>query len=167
METAIDSLSQDETWKRAVEEFGKPKELAYARVDSRLLRAFAKMPGIEIPKHDENRQDRLFELRVYEARTLKASLAKIRMFEEGEIAIFRKVGLLPVFFGQTLIGPGMPSLAYMLAFDSVESREENWRRFVSDPDWIKLRSKPGFSDAEIVSNIHNCFLRPTKYSPIR
>ena len=113
------------------------------------------------------RAPRVFELRVYEARNLKASLTKIKMFEEGEIAIFRKTGLLPVFFGQTVVGTGLPSLTYMLAYDSVEAREENWRKFISHPDWIKLRSMPGYSDAEIVSNIHSCFLRPTNYSPIR
>ncbi len=101
------------------------------------------------------------------SRNLKASLTKIKMFEEGEIAIFRKTGLLPVFFGQTVVGTGLPSLTYMLAYDSVEAREENWRKFISHPDWIKLRAMPGYSDAEIVSNIHSCFLRPTNYSPIR
>ena len=93
---------------------------------------------------------------------------KIKMFEEGEIAIFRKTGLLPVLFGQTVVGTGLPSLApYMLAYDSVEAREENWRKFIGHPDWIKLRAMPGYSDADIVSNIHSCFLRPTNYSPIR
>ena len=116
---------------------------------------------------EPGRAARVFELRVYEARNLRASLTKIKMFEEGEIAIFRKTGLIPVFFGQTVVGTGLPSLTYMLAYDSVEAREENWRKFIGHPDWIKLRAMPGYSDAEIVSNIHSCFLRPTNYSPIR
>ena len=167
METALDQLAADSAWNKAMEEFSKPKEPAYARMESRLIRAFASLPGIEVPPQEAGRAARVFELRVYESRNLKASLTKIKMFEEGEIAIFRKTGLLPVFFGQTVVGTGLPSLTYMLAYDSVEAREENWRKFLSHPDWIKLRAMPGYSDAEIVSNIHSCFLRPTNYSPIR
>jgi len=167
METALDQLAADSVWNKALEEFSKPREPAYARKESRLIRAFASMPSIEVPPQEAGRAARVFELRVYEARNLRASLTKIKMFEEGEITIFRKTGLLPVFFGQTVVGTGLPSLTYMLAYDSVEAREENWRKFLSHPDWIKLRAMPGYSDAEIVSNIHSCFLRPTNYSPIR
>jgi hypothetical protein len=167
MEKTLDQLAADPVWNKAVEEMSKPKELVYTRMESRLLRAFAGMPAVEIPPQDPQRTPRLFELRTYEARNLRASLTKIKMFEDEEISIFRRTGLLPVFFGQTIVGPGQPSLTYMLAYDSMELREENWRKFVSHPDWIKLRAKPGLSDAEIVSNIHSCFLRPTDYSPIR
>jgi NIPSNAP len=167
METTVDRLAADSAWSKALEEFSKPKEPAYSRMESRLIRAFASMPSVEVPPQDPGRAPRVFELRVYESRNLKASQMKIKMFEEGEIAIFRKTGLLPVFFGQTVVGTGLPSLTYMLAYDSVEAREENWRKFISHPDWIKLRAVPGYSDAEIVSNIHSCFLRPTNYSPIR
>jgi len=167
MEVALDQLATDSAWSKAMEEFSKPKEPAYARMESRLIRAFASMPKIEVPPQDPARAARVFELRIYEARNLKASLTKIKMFEEGEIAIFRKTGLLPVFFGQTVVGTGLPSLTYLLAYDSVEAREKNWRKFLNHPDWVKLRAMPGYSDAEIVSNIHSSFLRPTNYSPIR
>ena len=36
------------------------------------------------------------------------------MFNSAEIAIFRRTGLRPVFFGETMVGAGMPSLTYML-----------------------------------------------------
>jgi NIPSNAP len=167
MEKTMDQLAADRAWVKAVDDFAKPKELVYTRMESRLLRAFATMPSVEVPPQTTDRAPRVFELRTYEARTLRASLAKVKMFEDEEISIFRKTGLLPVFFGQTVVGAGQPSLTYMLAYDSVEAREENWRKFISHPDWVKLRAKPGLSDAEIVSNIHSCFLRPADYSPIR
>jgi len=88
------------------------------------------------------------------------------MFDDDEVTIFRRCGLQPVFFGHTVIGPGLPSLTYMLAYESIEAREEAWRTFLSDPDWIKLRARPEFADREIVSNIHSYLLRPTNYSPI-
>ncbi|HYV32528.1 MAG TPA: NIPSNAP family protein, partial [Candidatus Binatia bacterium] len=87
-------------------------------------------------------------------------------FNSGEIAIFRRTGLAPVFFGDTLIGTRQPQLTYMLAFDSPEARDKNWARFIADPDWKKLSTSPGYTDFEIVSSISNVLLRPTPYSQI-
>src|SRR5439155_21402739 len=88
------------------------------------------------------------------------------MFNNGEIAIFRRTGLQPVFFGETLIGAKMPNLTYMLVFENMAEREKNWGVFASDLEWRKLSSTPGYTDAEIVTNISNLFLRPTAYSQI-
>ena len=81
----------------------------------------------------------------------------------GEVDIFRKVGLTPVFFGRTLVGPRMPSLMYMLVHENMAGREKSWDAFRTSPDWKKGET-PGFSDAEIVSNITTVFLRPAAYS---
>ncbi len=89
------------------------------------------------------------------------------MFAEmGEIDIFRRCGLTPVFFARTLAGPRMPSLTYMLVHENMAGREKSWDDFRNDPDWKKLSSTPGYSDAEIVSNITTVFLRPAAYSQI-
>jgi hypothetical protein len=89
------------------------------------------------------------------------------MFDNGEIGIFRRLGMRPVFFGQTIVGRDMPNLTYMLAFDDLAHRERAWRAFGADPEWQKLRATPGLSDAEIVSNISSAILRPLPFSPIR
>ena len=89
------------------------------------------------------------------------------MFNNGEIAIFRKTGLAPVFFGTTMIGQHQPSLTYMLCYDDLATRERNWKTFVNSPEWTKLKATPGLSDAEIVSNISNILLSPLPFSPIR
>ena len=87
------------------------------------------------------------------------------MFTEmGEVDIFRKVGLTPVFFARTFVGPRMPSLMYMLVHENMAGREKSWDAFRTSPDWKKVASTPGFSDAEIVSNITTVFLRPAVYS---
>jgi NIPSNAP len=54
----------------------------------------------------------------------------------------------------------------MLASESVEDRNKHWAAFGADPDWNKLKSTPGYSDAEIVSNITNVLLRPAAYSQV-
>ena len=47
----------------------------------------------------------------------------------GEIAIFKRTGLVPVFFARMIAGPRMPCLAYMLVRDSLAAREKNWSSF--------------------------------------
>ena len=141
--------------------------LGYTRYETSLLRAFNAMPAIEVPPVEANRAPRVFELRTYESNTPATLRRKIKMFEDAEIDIFRRTGLLPVFFGETVFGPNQPNLTYMLAFDDLAAREKNWRTFVGHPDWVKLRATPGLADAEIVSNISNILLRPLPFSPIR
>jgi hypothetical protein len=91
----------------------------------------------------------------------------MRMFTEmGEVDIFRRCGLTPVFFSRTLAGPRMPSLTYMLVHDNMAGREKSWDAFRNDPEWKKISATPGYSDAEIVSNITTVYLRPSSYSQI-
>ena len=141
-------------------------EPAYERVESFLLAAFSGLPKLELPPGTAENQPRIFELRTYESHSKKANRAKIGMFNSGEIAIFRRAGLRPVFFGETVVGAGMPSLTYMLAFADMEERTRCWAAFVADPEWKKLSSTPGWTDPEIVSNISNVILSPAPFSQI-
>ena len=141
-------------------------ELSYIRMESSLLRGFRTMPAIAVPP--AGRAPRIFELRTYESNNLKAGKRKVKMFDDdGEIDIFRRCGMLPVFFGETIVGSAMPNLTYMLAFDDLAARDKAWRAFGSDPGWQKLRARPELSDALLVSNISNAILRPLPFSQIR
>lgn len=137
----------------------------YVRVRSSLMVAFKDMPQLAVPKQKTEGKNRIFELRTYESHSIKASKKKIEMFNEGgEIAIFKKTGLAPVFFGETIIGPMMPNLTYMLVFDDLTHRDAMWNVFRVDPEWKKISSDPQYKDT--VSNITDIILRPTGYSQI-
>jgi hypothetical protein len=166
--TALDRVRSDSAYQKAGADFinAPPSDPSYIRVESSLLAAFSSMPKLEVPPAAAGKKARIFELRTYESHSKKANKKKIQMFNEGEIAIFRRTGLSPVFFGETLIGSKLPNLTYMLVFDSMAERDKNWATFASDPEWKKLSSTPGFTDPEIVTNISNTFLRPTAYSQI-
>ena len=87
------------------------------------------------------------------------------MFNEGgEIDIFRKTGLRPVFFGETLIGQRLPNLTYMLAFENLAARDKHWEIFQNDPEWKELRADKQYADT--VSNITDIILQPVSYSQI-
>jgi hypothetical protein len=137
-------------------------EPAYVRVESSLMVAFQQMPRLEPPTAGK---DRILELRIYESHSAKMGKRKVQMFNEGgEIAIFKKTGLNPVFFGETIIGPNLPNLHYMLAFKDMADRDQKWQVFRDDPDWKKLSANTTYKDT--VSNITDLILKPTEYSQI-
>jgi hypothetical protein len=141
-------------------------DAGYVRIDSQLMVAFDGIPVLEKPSGALAGPARVFELRTYESHNKVAHRKKTEMFNQGEIDIFRRTGLTPVFFGSNIIGTRLPSLTYMLVFEDMAARERNWPQFVNHPDWKKLVATPGYADAEIVSNIHSFILRPTAYSQI-
>jgi hypothetical protein len=139
----------------------------YVRIESSLLRAFDSVPEIEAPSGAAAAASRVFELRSYESHSRPAQRKKIEMFESGgEIAIFRRLGMAPVFFARELIGPRLPCITYMLVFPDAAAREKCWAAFGQDPEWVKLRSAPGYANAEILTVIGSRLLRPTDYSQL-
>ena len=140
---------------------------AYLRIHSQLMAAATFMPAVEVPPAAAGNKPRIFELRTYESHSKRASRKKLQMFGEmGELSIFRRTGLRPVFFGDNVIGDRLPSFTYMLTFDDMAAREKNWGVFIADPEWVKLRATEGYTDPEIVSNITSIILRPTPYSQL-
>jgi hypothetical protein len=143
------------------EYFNTPKDNpAYVRKHTKLMKAFAGFPAIAKPADGP----RYFELRTYEAHNELEAGLKVAMFNEGEIDVFKKVGMRPVFFGQTYIGQGMPHLTYMLAYADKAEEQRVWDDFRNNPDWHALRDNPRYADT--VSTIHRVFLMPADFSQL-
>ena len=136
----------------------------FVRVESSLLRAFEAMPTLEPSAAAGTATPRIYEMRTYESHSDRAALNKLKMFGAGEVPIFRRAGLTPVFFGETLIGSGMPSLTYMLTFADMAARDKAWSQFSNDPEWKSLSADAQYRDN--VSAISDIILRPTGYSQI-
>jgi len=138
---------------------------AYVRYEASLLWAFTHLPKVRVPAEAAEKKPRIFELRRYESHSEATALRKIEMFNEGgEIALFDKVGLRSVFFGQTLAGPRQPNLVYMTVHADMAAREKTWDDFRVSPGWKTLSADPRY--ANTVSAITITFLRPTDYSQI-
>lgn len=168
MDEAFQKVAADKQYQKELDALEAKGGLSYVRIETNLLRAFPTMPEVEVPATEPKRAARVFELRTYESNNPITLKRKIGMFETGgEIAIFRRVGLQPVFFGEAIAGSHMPNLTYMLCYDNLAAREKNWATFVADPEWLKVRATPGLSDPEVVSNISNTLLRPLPFSLVR
>lgn len=157
-------LGADAAYQKGVTALAPTTPPPYQRMDSVLLAAFDRFPRLEPPPIDK---PRIFELRTYESPTEAAHLKKMEMFTKlGELEIFRRCGLTPVFFARTMVGPRLPSFMYLLTFPDMAAREKAWATFRADPEWQKLKATPGYTDAEIMSNITDILLRPAASSQL-
>ncbi len=160
-------LMADPEFQKASEAFYKAPidEPPYARIESSLMLAFEHLPKVEASQLATDKKPRIFEMRIYESHNGKVAKRKVEMFNSGgEIEIFKRTGLQPVFFGETIVGPRMPNLTYMVVFPDNAAREKAWDGFRNDPDWKKISTDSYYADT--VSNITDMILRPTAYSQL-
>ena len=159
------TLENDADYQKAGAAFlaAPPKDPAYLNHEARLMVAAGFMPALEAP---EKKDSRIFELRRYRNPSESAFRKKLEMFATGEVTIFRRVGLTPVFFGEMLFGPDMFNITYMLTFPDAAAHGHAWGEFSKDAAWQKLRVTPGYTDPEIIANISSLTLKPMAYSQI-
>jgi hypothetical protein len=139
--------------------------LPYARLESILLYAFSGMPQLEVPKHTTPVNERIYELRSYEGHTEKIFKNKVKMFNDGdEVGLFKRLGFNAVFYAEVIAGSRMPNLMYMTTFPNKASRDEHWKAFSADSQWMKLKGMDEYKNN--VSKIDIYFLHPAEYSDI-
>lgn len=162
--TVTAALASDTVYQQAAAEYlaAPATDPVFDRIESSVFLAFETMPKLVAPANKPT----LFNLRVYESHNEAAGQKKIEMFNKGEIAIFRRVGLTPVFFGEALVGARLPNLTYLLAFPDEAARATAWNTFRADPEWKTLKAMPEYEDKKIVSKITNKLLTPAEYSQI-
>jgi hypothetical protein len=165
--TVENRLDQDgEYLKAGANFFNAPsKEPPFLGVEVSLMQAFEKMPNLSLPAGAADHPSRIFELRTYKSPSQQDHEKKVGMFNSAEIALQTAKSMRPVFYGDTIAGPGMPNLTYMLAFDSLADREKKFDAFNSSAEWKSLSTQPQYP-LEIVANISNIILSPTAYSQI-
>jgi NIPSNAP len=166
--TAELHLVQDAVFMKAAEPFWNTPATApaFQRIESSLLIAFEGWPKLTPPAATAQNAKRIFQLRTYESATSQDHVRKVEMFHHGEFEIFQASGFGQVFYGDTLIGPRMPNLTYMLTFADMADLNAKWDVFRNAPEWKKLSASPRYAFEAIVSNISNLILSPTTYSQI-
>ena len=107
--------------------------------------------------------ERFFELRTYHCHPGRLDALNKR-FREHTNALFKKHGI-------EMIGYWIPTkqkdtLIYVLAYPSLEAREQSWKDFQSDPEWKKA-SAESEKDGKIVQKVDSVYMTPTDYSPMK
>ncbi len=131
----------------------------FERISTYFGKAFDGFKSFQLPTTSSSR---IYEWRTYEAYNEDALRRKIQMFNDEELKIFDKVGLHNVFFAEVLAGENTPCFSYMVSFDSMKERDENWAKFSADPDWKRIVSDPKYANSH--SRTVRRFLEPTAYS---
>lgn len=86
-------------------------------------------------------EQKLVEMRVYQAASEAQLNGVHERFAGPEIPIFHRCGIHPVFYGTTLAGAQMPNLTYLTPFRSLAEREAAWAKFQADPEWLKVKQE--------------------------
>lgn len=158
-----DALAHDKAYQsaaRAYLEVAK-EDAAYKRIKTRLFKAFTGWPKINVG--DAN-AERLFEMRTYSSYSENKHILKVEMFNKYEFEVFNQVGFNSVFYGQAIAGENIPSLTYMLRYKDAADQDALWKKFRTEPLWIKLKGNTRYKNT--VSKNESIMLKPTAYSQL-
>jgi hypothetical protein len=167
MQEVLSHLGSDAEYNKAFQAVGSGSGMPFVTMESSLFHNLAVLPQAVLPTDASSRPARIFELRTYQSQSMAARQKKAGMFNNGEIGVFQRLGMRPVFIGESIVGPRQPNITYMLSFDNLEGRETHWKTFGSDPEWKKISAPAELKDSQIVANISNIILRPLAFSPMR
>ena len=135
----------------------------FQRVENILLEKFALAPFFNLPKLNNRKAARIYELRSYESATDNLFENKVEMFNEGgEIDLFTKLNFNAVFYAKVIIGSHMPNLMYMTTFENMADREAHWNSFVASEEWKKMSQLPHYQNN--ISHMDITLLKATGYS---
>jgi hypothetical protein len=104
----------------------------------------------------------IYELRVY--RVVQGRMAALlTRFEHQTLPIMVRHGILQVGFWTTIVGRSEQHLTYLLAWESLAQRQEQWDAFESDAEWLAIR-KSTEENGPLIFDIESSLLRPTNFS---
>jgi len=109
----------------------------------------------------------VFELRVYHAPTYRQLGALHDRFEDPEIAIFHRCGILPILYTSALFGPLMPNLIYFTPFESLAAREAAWTKFQADEEWVRVRTESIAEHGQVNAFFKVAMYKAAAYSPVK
>jgi hypothetical protein len=166
METADERLRRDEAYQAAFAEMEKGAEPPFDSAERVLLRATDFSPEI-VPLKEKPKTPRVFEVRLYHSPTERQLKFLHERFSGHETGIFHRCGIHPILYADTIAGPKMPNMTYVIPFASLADREKAWDAFAADPEWVKVRADSVTRGGQIVAHNEISLFRPAPFSPIQ
>jgi hypothetical protein len=166
MTAAARDIEGDAGYQKAHEEFERGATPPYDSVQRVLLQATDFSPEV-VPLAEKPKSPRYFEVRLYHSPTRRQLQLVHERFTGVEIPIFHRSGVNPILYTDTLAGPEMPNLTYVIPFATLAEREKAWDAFNADPEWIKARAESIARGGQIVDYNNISLWRATAFSPIQ
>ncbi len=166
MSAAAAAIESDPGYQKAHAEFESGAEPPFDSAQRVLLLATPFSPEI-VPPTEKPKLPRYFELRVYHSPTMRQLALVHERFAGPEIQIFHRSGVHPILYADTIIGPDLPNLTYLIPFASLADREKAWDAFGADPEWLKVRTESVARGGQIVNYNNISLWRATAYSPVQ
>lgn len=166
MTAATDAIAADPGFQKAHQELESGSEPAFASWQRVLLQAADFSPEI-VPPAEKPKSPRYFEIRVYHSPTKRQWDLLHERFAGPEIRIFHRSGVNPILYGDTIAGPDMVNLTYIVPFASLADREKAWETFNADPESIKVRAESVAKGGQIVDYQNLSLWRAAAFSPIQ
>ena len=164
IETTHSKLRADQDLAAARQKLDQGAEPPFEAQTNTLLEAMDFSPELAAEKRDK---PRVFEMRTYHSPTdSQLRLLRNRLGGPSQV-VFRKFGIRPILYGTTLAGTTMPSLTYLIPYESLAEREKAWDGLNADADWIKARTESVEKGGQILSVSEVTFYRATAYSPVK
>jgi len=92
--------------------------------------------------------------------------ALLRRFENDTLRLFEKHGIKQLGFWTVEIGESNNDLFLILQWESLTEREQKFRAFLKDPEWLDVWRKSE-EDGPLEATITNTILVPTAFSMTR
>jgi hypothetical protein len=110
--------------------------------------------------------NRVFEMRVYHTFPGRFP-ARPAKFRDNNIAILKKHGITSIGYWIPQDAPGSENtLIFIVAHDSRETADKNWKEFSQDPEWLGF-AKASMADGPIVEKVDTTFMLPADFSAIK
>lgn len=107
-----------------------------------------------------------YEMRTYYSAADKYELLKKR-FENHTLKLFKKHGIKIVGFWEASEGPNKGRmLVYICEYKSREARDEAFKAFRADPDWVKAKAESEVNGS-LTEKVEEVFLTAMPYSKIK
>ena len=159
-------LNMDQGLDKAFQDWQNGTEAPFERQENALLESADYAHEI-VALDPPPKRPRIFELRIYHSPSYRALKSLHERFAGPEGKIFHRVGVHPILYSSTVIGPLMPNLTYLTPFEDLVAREKAWDTFGADPEWLKVRQDWIEKNGQVTTHNQILLYRATAYSPVR
>jgi hypothetical protein len=107
--------------------------------------------------------------KTYELRTYVVGDGKLKSlvdrFTQHALRLFERHGIQSIGYWTEQVDQQPTKLLYLVAHESRQAADENWKRFQADPEWVSVFSESN-ANGKLVVGFERRYLQPLEFSPL-